>query len=181
MRKLLVPLKTATLAQLRAFNEQKFQLALDENAKAAEYRAALAAVWPKAEIEILVDEDEAAPIPVAKAARGEHPAESSRGDPLVRLQIPDQDRPGGKDPVPLSVNGKAMLIPRRIICDVPYRYFLALQAAVQTVYTPQEDGTNLAADVPNYGYNVHSMPSEAEVAAWEKRTQDIGRSSARAA
>lgn len=56
------------------------------------------------------------------------------GRKIVRIRIPSTDQVGGKEPVPVSVNGKAMYIPRDEDVDVPAEYVEALNHAKRTVY-----------------------------------------------
>jgi hypothetical protein len=87
------------------------------------------------------------------------PAKVKAADPSdtrdkVRIIIPASDAPGGQDPVPVSVNGSAMLIPRDQECEVPYPYYEALKNAVRQVYTPLPDGgLSPPKDVPAYPFS----------------------------
>lgn len=67
-------------------------------------------------------------------------SDSDGGADKVRIIIPASDAPGGQDPVPVSVNGSAMLIPRDQECEIPYPYYEALKNAVRQVFTPLSDG-----------------------------------------
>lgn len=86
------------------------------------------------------------------------PAVADEGDGAVkkvRIIIPASDAPGGQDPVPVSVNGSAMLIPRDEACDIPYPYYEALKNAVRQVYTPLADGgLSAPKNVPAYSFSL---------------------------
>jgi hypothetical protein len=72
----------------------------------------------------------------------------------VRIVIPGSDTPGGSDPVPVSVNGSAMLIPRDEECEIPYPFYEALKNAVRQVYTPLPDGgISAPKNVPAYPFS----------------------------
>lgn len=96
---------------------------------------------------------------------------TSAADPIVTLILIEQEGPGGKRDLQVSVNGRLMLLPRGRPIDVPYRYFEALKNAVQTLYDPDpEDKHNLVSrEVPSYPFSVVRAPSADEVAAWHAR------------
>ena len=102
--------------------------------------------------------------------------DNSRNDPMVNLRIAEQPGAGGNRPVPVGVNGQIMLIPRNKDVDVPWRYFLAMRNAVQMIYETDPNTHELGEgrEVPAHSVQVNTMPSAAEIAAWEERTQKIG-------
>ncbi len=110
--------------------------------------------------------DAVVPSPVQRMTCGD-----GANDPVVVLKIQKTSMPGGKDPVPVSVNGRAKVIQREMVAHVPYRYFLALEAALREEVTQDFDTSDLTTDeVTNYPMQVMAMPDPAEIAAWHKRT-----------
>ena len=60
-----------------------------------------------------------------------------------------------------------MLIPRGEEVDVPYRYYLALKAAITTVHEQDETTFEiLSRDVPAYPFQVIRLPTEKEMEPW---------------
>jgi len=86
---------------------------------------------------------------------------------MVSLTIHVQEGAGGKRPVFVGVNGKAILIPRATKCSVKLRYLRALEAAVETKYEYDEEAkANVPRELPSYPHQVHTMPSEADIEAY---------------
>lgn len=119
-----------------------------------------------------------APEPVGVAApaqpiRRSMKPESSKMDPNVLLTIHEAPGKGGKRAVPVSVNGSTMLIERGKQSEVPWRFFLALENAVQELFEEDDENEELVGrDVPSYPYTVHRTPSGEEIDAWNKRDQE---------
>ena len=57
-----------------------------------------------------------------------------------RILIPMEDKPGGEEPVPLSVNGVAMYVPRGEPCEVPEEYVEVLEHAIMFRYEEYTSG-----------------------------------------
>ena len=92
---------------------------------------------------------------------------SSEHDPKVRMFLNEAEGAGGQRAVFVSVNNVPMLIPRGEEVDVPYRYYLALKAAVSTVHEQDENTYEvLSRDVPAYPFQVIRLPTEKEMEAW---------------
>ena len=88
-------------------------------------------------------------------------------EPMVNLTVHTGDGAGGKRPVFVGVNGKAILIPRAKPCDVKIRYLEALANAIETKWEYDEEArANLPRDLPSYPYQVHKMPSDEAIAKW---------------
>lgn len=97
-------------------------------------------------------------------------------DPSVILQINKEEKPGGDEPVPIAVNGKAMYIERAKVCEIPYRYYLALTYAVRTIWKQtKDDGTREASESPAYPYNVLHLPTPGEIADWNLNVNGIAK------
>lgn len=105
-------------------------------------------------------EDAALAKPVTAAAA----VDSDGGKPrkMMTIMIPMQEMPGseGKEPVPVGVNGKVMLIPRGKQVSVPAEYVHALENARKASPVTDENGklTGMT-EVPSYPFMV--MPSAA--------------------
>lgn len=92
---------------------------------------------------------------------------SSKEDPRITIQLNEQEGPGGDRAVPVMVNGVAMLIPRNRAVAIPYRYYLALDAARGTTYEQDENTGDISArEVLRYPFNVVQQPSREAVEAW---------------
>jgi hypothetical protein len=89
-------------------------------------------------------------------------------DPPVMLTIYDTEQNKGR-PVEVSVNGRTMLIPVGTSQRVPYRYFLALQNAVQTNYNyDTTSNENVPQVTVRYQVNVSVMPSVDDINLWNQ-------------
>lgn len=94
------------------------------------------------------DADEAPSKPVlAVNNTDDHPSH-------VTVIVATQDTAGGNEPVPVSVNGKAMLIPRGEEATIPWAYYQVLKDAVEFRYDPLPDGgMSPARKVMRYPFN----------------------------
>lgn len=61
------------------------------------------------------------------------------GKRMVQMRIEQQEKPGGSEPVFVSVNGVNILIPRAQTCWVDYKYYHALQNAVAHIAITDEN------------------------------------------
>lgn len=142
-----VSIEEATIDQLRWFAEVVLQLELPDRANGNHIKAAMAKAGWDMERPIFLNQKSDI-YPDACDADG-------RGRPLVRrvefngeerdcvkIIIPVQDKAGGSEPVPVSVNGRAMWITRGKPVFVPVEYVEALENAEQFTYKPY-DGNGL--------------------------------------
>ncbi|TIV83792.1 MAG: hypothetical protein E5V64_06400 [Mesorhizobium sp.] len=60
---------------------------------------------------------------------------------MATIMIPNQDRAGGTEPVPVAVNGRQLFIPRQSAQTIPWEYMHALDNAKKFVYETDENGT----------------------------------------
>lgn len=94
-------------------------------------------------------------------------------DPKVRLIVGQTPMPGGKDPVPVAVNGKTLVIQRGMEVELPYRFYLALEAAIREEVTQDEKSGELhISTVTNYPLQVRALPSDEEIANWHARVDN---------
>lgn len=147
-----------TPAELRAFGKNYLGLDLPPNCNRETLVSRISAAWEKDHI--IVDDAKAPDDTVAPEGGAPPPVLDSQtppaeGDDLVRIRINITDTPGGNEPVPVSVNGRAMLIPRDKDVEVPSKYVEALEHAVEHRYEPADDGNGLKPEprlVPKYPF-----------------------------
>lgn len=99
-------------------------------------------------------------------------------DPKVELTVNKTTEHFRPKDVTIGVNGETWRMKRGERVRVPYRVFEALDKAIekQAVDTGEVNDFGIAKrewqDVHSYPFQVHSMPSDAEIAAWRARTDD---------
>ena len=72
----------------------------------------------------------------------EHNFNGKRMCECVAINIPETDKPGGQEPVPVSVNGSQMWIPRNERVVIPVEYVELLEHAEEFIYPETRDGLN---------------------------------------
>lgn len=101
-------------------------------------------------------------------------------DPVVMVYVfPSNDPTRPKD-VQIAVNGDAFLIKRGEQVNLPYRFFLALDAAKEDVARDLPE-LNPATGLPlkewtrqhSYPFSNGPLPSDADIAAWQERTGKV--------
>lgn len=100
-------------------------------------------------------------------------------DPKVTIEVAKTADKSRAHDVTISVNGDVTRLQRGVKVDVPYRVYLALKNAIekQAIETDQVNpftGQPIMSweDVQSYPFQVHSMPSDEAIAAWEAATGD---------
>jgi hypothetical protein len=93
-------------------------------------------------------------------------------DPRVRLTLHAEERDGvvisrHKE---VAVNGYPWLLKRGESIEVPYRVYLALNAAERDAMTHDSEGTEVHQKVKNVPFNIERLPSQEEIDAWHART-----------
>lgn len=126
-----VKLSEATATQLAEFATVSYGLDVTFRTGVEAIKAKLASVGFSKDF---IDIDEPSPSPTQKTEP------DIDGRKYVIITIAEQETPGGGDPVPVCVNGKAMFIPRNQECRVAVEYVEALKNAVQIVYPSKSDG-----------------------------------------
>lgn len=179
-----IPLAEATVEQLRQFANGYLGLFFPPNTSEATIRAKIDAAWDKPTIAVM-EADEDAPLfaeednaPKPAVASAPTPAQplrpfaldvTSRGDPKVRLIVQEQAGPGGKRPVFVGVNGVSFTIPRGKEVEIPYRYYAALNDAIEDRHEQDEQtGEINTSRVPSYPFQIVMLPPQAEVDAWNE-------------
>ncbi len=100
-------------------------------------------------------------------------------DPKVTLTVNRTDDKRRAREVTVEVNGYTWRMQRGVKIELPYRAYLALDAAQEKVLV-ETDETNPITGLPvmdwqeqhSYPFMVHSMPSAEEIAAWHAATGD---------
>lgn len=139
-----IPIEEATLQQLRDFAQDSLGFEIHMNSN---YATALAKVRATFSGDDITIRDEPAAEDVLQAPIAPQPAPrpvlASQGDVgpgWVKVRINITESPGGNERVPLSVNGKAMLVEREKDQVIPYHFYEALVRAVEFRYEMDETG-----------------------------------------
>lgn len=129
-------------------------------------------------------------IPVGKASEPEQVAAMTdtdalktsayRDDPKVTVNIASDPQNGGNHPYPICVNGDQILVKRDIDVAIPYRHFIALRNARETVMRQEFDSANqryTTIESEQYAcrFSVVDMPTQSEIEQFHERTKDLGR------
>jgi hypothetical protein len=98
-------------------------------------------------------------------------------DPKVELTVNKTSETYRSKDVTVGVNGDVFRLQRGQRVRVPYRLYLALRDAVemQAIETGEERNGIPVRDwqeVQSYPFQVHSMPSDQEIAAWRAATDN---------
>jgi len=177
-----VPIDQANREQLFYFARQILNIEIGDGANNAQIRAKIAQAAPSV-TEITAPPVSAVPASEKPAAPADQGSGSNRkltthfrDDPKVEIEImPSADPARAKD-VQIPVNGDVIIVQRQKRVSIPYRHYLALDIAREQV-ARDTDETNPLTGLPfkewvdqhSYPFQVHSMPSAAEIAAWEAR------------
>lgn len=133
-----IPINEATAGQLRAFAESTLGLSIHPNCNRDAILAKVKQAWDKPEIPV-----EEPPEAEPQTGQPPRPATAEQQPPkaeMVRILIHVTEDAGGDEPVPVSVNGRAMLIPRGKEVDIKPEYYEVLKNAVQHRYEALPDG-----------------------------------------
>lgn len=195
-----IPLEDADMTTLKHFAELALGIEVKAGTNAAQIRAKIKQAMPDIK-DVPPLPDPPAPIAAAQPApaappfpvEGENPAlrpaavsrpasmalAHARFDPKVRLKIQKTDDKRRAKEVTVGVNGDVWRMQRGVEVEVPYRVYLALcdakeHAAVETDQINPITQLPIMAweEIPSYPFQVLSMPSDAEIAAWHTATRD---------
>ncbi len=116
--------------------------------------------------------------PAVVVARSNSDSAHHSNDPKVVINIASDDATGGSHPFPVSNNGVMLLLKRDTEVEIPYRHYLVLNDAVETIlepYTDQQTGQPKVRETKQHAvrFTVKRLPSEAEIAAFHERTRNI--------
>lgn len=141
-----IPLSEATATQLADFAAANLGLDVQFRMGVDKIRAVMAtAGYDKDFIE--VDEPQPAVAP--------RPAEAVAQRKMVTIRIPNQESIGGKEPVPVGVNGKVYLIKRDTDVPVPVEVVHVLKNANRVVFDKGPNGEPINPTfVPTYPFSI---------------------------
>lgn len=166
-----LPIADATPEQLRTFAETVLQLTVPARATQQSILGKIGEVWTQDTI--LID-DAASGEPVGAQRSGnmvnvrprvdkdDKPVMTTndKGEPVqeeeVHVLIHVSDKPGGDEPVFVSINGRGMYVPRGEKCWVPRKFIGALIDAVELhypEYTGGDGGLEKPREVPSYPFS----------------------------
>lgn len=172
-------IEKASDVELLEFAELTLQL---PDAKTASDRATLLGLirstWPNDYIFVdsaaTPEADEAQADDVRAMARIKLGEDAPADEPRWIIKISATELPGGKDPVPVGVNGRAVVIQRDMEAEVPHRYVEALQHAVRTAVTQDQRTHEFHyTNFTNYPLEVIERPTRAEIEAWKEKSRDL--------
>lgn len=185
-----IPLKDATHAQLMRYAQINLNLSgVHPNTGADKLRERIATATGESVCHIqesVKEEDPQGERPrtpvntVSSRSRKEvvmDPLRFAYRDPRFLINIAAERGKGGKTPVPVSVNGTCILLPRGVDIEVPARYFFALRLAVATILEDIFDENNRPirqeTDVPQYQFSVLRSPTQTEIDDWQDMIDDL--------
>jgi hypothetical protein len=115
------------------------------------------------------DQDERPQIAVHSRMEGGAGAD----DPKVIVLIQKTTLPGGRDPVPVSVNGRAFVVQRDMNVEMPYRFYLALASAVRAeVHQDELTFERYETNFTNYPLEVLERPTNQQIREWHARVDN---------
>jgi hypothetical protein len=175
MKKLIVD---ASDAELKDFAEVTLVLDVPERTTRADLMALIGPAWPAPHIFVEaadVDEREDVQTDEARAvARVRLNVGGASEDPKWLIRIANTELPGGRDPVPVGVNGRHVVIQRGVEVEVPHRYIEAIQNAVRISVTQDQRTQEMhTTSFSNYPLEIIERPSKADIAAWFERTKNL--------
>jgi|GEM_PF-5316598 len=164
-----IPINTATLPQLKVFATH-LGCTVTRFDTEAKVRALIAGTGYE-EAHIIVSDGapsiSAGKSPIKTAAKGAAAVVGPMSEPMCSITVHIVQGPGGKRPLFVGVNGKAILIPRNKLVEVKLRYLDALKSAVETKYEyDEEEKANMPREMPSYSFQIHREPSAEEQAKW---------------
>jgi hypothetical protein len=147
-----IALSEASQKQLADFAQINLGLEIDRRFGADKLRALIAQTgYSQPDIEVADVAEEPTPARIAQA-------EADAKRKKIKILIPNQETPGsteGREPVPVGVNGRVVLIKRGVPVEVPEEYVHALQNANKMQYDTGPNGELINPTmVPTYPFSV---------------------------
>lgn len=137
-----ISIAEATPQQLRSFATTVLGLELEGRENGPTLRSKIEqAGWTGDNIPVM-GEAPSGPPAGSRDAREASKIVKENGRAYFTIIIPREDKPGGQEPVYVSINGRGMFIPRGERQEVPAEYVEALDHAEQHVYD-EFDGNGL--------------------------------------
>ena len=145
-----IKVEEASASQLAHFARVNLGLEVDHRRGRDNILSALAATgWSETEIEVEDSSETRAQEAVPKAPEGPRK--------MVKIMIPNQNEPGGKDAVVVGVNGRVVRIMRGVPVDVPEEYVKVLQTANKGAFEKGENGQPINASlIPTHSFSILS-------------------------
>lgn len=143
------PIAEATVAELIQF-ANNMGIEVSKSATRPVVMAKLQPAWDNDYIMLMAEQE-------AMQIAAPSPDQDSSKDEKVWVIIDMQEGPGGEEPVPLSVNGRALFVPRGKPCQIAQRYVEVLRHAKQTTYTQDKDQNMIPRTVFMYPWRTLSM------------------------
>ena len=171
-----LPIADASDAQLFDYATKVLQLECGTGAGRDAIIATISLAWQNdwimveaGEHSVLFAQDDPVNVHAVKLA-----GSKGENDPRVELTIHQTEMPGGKDPVPVGVNGQTVVIQRNMRASVPYRYYVALQNANRMLVS-QDLATGELSEivVNNYPMTIHALPTPREIEEWKATTDEM--------
>lgn len=175
---------SATDDQLRSFARHTLQIEVADNAERPAIRSAIALAWPQNFILVAADAADASV--QAQTRTVENPVglrltgTDGYDDPIAIFKIGQTDMPGGRDPVPVGVNGHTVVMQRLQEIRAPYRFYEALMNATREAIemVPDESGRPgkhnvVTTEISNYPVQAISIPPPHVIAEWRARTAEV--------
>ena len=171
-----VTLDEATPEQLREYAKSFLGQIVDNDDDAA-VRAKVRAATEGETIFVPADTGEISdqtgtPPPDTEGTGGGLVGTLGRNDPKVTLTLHAEERDGQvvNRHKEVGVNGVVWLLKRGESITIPYRVFLALDAAERHVITHTTEGEQREQVVKNTPFNIERMPPPEEIKAWHEKT-----------
>ena len=138
MEKKTILIADASAAQLRDFGTLAFGMELGGRETVNQMITKLSGVGFTGEEFAVIDDT--APSDQSERIANAMGISEVNGRRYIRINVNVSEKPGGDQPVPVSVNGVAMLIERGKDCDVLEEYVEALQNAKQDIPIVTKEG-----------------------------------------
>jgi hypothetical protein len=133
-----IAIEEADLGQLKAFAQTVLGLEFPKNASAQVVRGKMQEAGYNADFITVFEQVQPGPSSHVdgRSARDASRVEKESGRVYYRILIPNEEKPGGEEQVPVSVNGRRFDIPRGQVVEVPEEYVEVLENAQAYVYEP---------------------------------------------
>jgi hypothetical protein len=158
-----IAIEQATVRQLRDFATLHLGLEVSPASNRARILALIEQAGYAKETITLAPDDEpvvsgAATFLSPAQARAKMPGSdvdtAARDERMIEIIVPFQSEPGGKEPIRLGVNGRAMLVPRAKRVKIRYPYFEVLARAQKEVFEQDAQHQMTSTFVPIYPYQL---------------------------
>lgn len=169
-----IPIQKASNEQLLQFLLKKLHIDVDAKADRSTLLSLIRQAHDKDTIEV-IETPAGLETPVLGARRrGRAEYSSGREDPMVTIQIHRSENDTQNYPIPVSVNGTTILVPRGQKVKIPYRYYEALRNACQVQTVVDKDNRIIEVnEVPVYPMQVYEFPPAEEIERFLEESKDL--------